>query len=139
MFFSQLDEQDRGYLHSFLDRVVIKKGEKLFRAGDESKGVFFLESGRLGVQTLTGFENKTQIVALLDPGAPIGEKGFADTTQRKMTIIAIEDCLLLHLSAENFKQIETEQPQLAIALLKKLLRVGALRLQASSDRLAQVL
>lgn len=131
------DEQKK--VLPYLQEVHLAKGKSLFRPGDESDGVFFLEKGQLGVQTKTGFEDKKQVVALLDPDAPIGEKGVAENGKRGMTVIAIENAKLFHLNSNDFGKIERSDPIIAIKVLKKLLLISSLRLQSSSDRLAHVL
>lgn len=139
MNFTYLSENDNKVISTFMIRIEIARGEVLFQPGDEAKGVYFLEKGRLGVQTKTGFEDRQQVVALLDPGAPIGERGFAFSDKRGMTVVAIEDSSVFFLSANDFSKIEASNPSVAIIILKKLLSAASLRLQASSERLAHVL
>lgn len=139
MSFSQYSVEDKSYLQPFLEEVQLKKGEILFSPGKRADGVFYIVKGRLGVQTFTGFEKKTQVVALLDPGAPVGEKALSTVGVRGMTVTAIEDSTLSYLSHDNFLKLEKEHPTLAIRLLKHLLRTSSLRLEANSIRLAHVL
>lgn len=139
MILANLSKTEHDELFIHLEEVKVGCGEYLFRPGDASSAVFFLKSGRMGVQTSTGFEDKQQVVALLDPGAVIGEKGLATDDSRKMTVVAIEDCVLLSLGVEDFTKLEKSDPALAVKILKGLLNVAVLRLQASSKRLAHVL
>jgi CRP-like cAMP-binding protein len=139
MVLTKLSDTEQEEISPFLEERKLLRGEVLFSPDDVAEGVFFVIKGRLGVQTRTGFEDKQQIVALLDPGSPIGEKGLAERGPRKMTVVAIEDSVLSYLPADCFKQIEKSHPELAIKVLKKLLGIAALRLQANSERLAHVL
>jgi len=139
MVLSSLSSSEHDELISYLKEVKASRGEYLFRPGDVADGVFFLKSGKVGVQTSTGFEDKQQVVALLDPGAAVGEKGLTARGPREMTVVAIEDCVLYSLGADAFTKLEKSNPGLALKILKKLLNVSALRLQASSERLAHVL
>jgi len=134
-----LSQKEHDDFMSYLEEVKVSRGEYLFRSGDSAEAVYFLKIGKIGVQTLTGFEDRQQVVALLDPGAVIGEKGLTTNAPRKMTAVAIEDCVLYFLGAAAFAKLENSNPCLALKILKKLLNVAALRLQASSERLAHVL
>jgi CRP/FNR family transcriptional regulator, cyclic AMP receptor protein len=120
-------------------QIVLKKGETLFRTGDVANGVFFLEKGRLAVLKETGFNDRTQVVALLEPGASVGEGGVLGDTPRSATIMAIEESLLFCLSRGTLVALAEKDPQILIRILKRLLYTTNLRLQKSSERLAHIL
>jgi CRP/FNR family transcriptional regulator, cyclic AMP receptor protein len=120
-------------------QVTLRKGDILFRVGDVADSVFFLEKGRLAVMKETGFNKRTQVVALLEPGASVGEGGVLDNSLRTATITAIEESLLYCLSGKKLADLAKQDPQLLIRLLKRLLYVANLRLQKSSERLAHIL
>ena len=139
MVLASLSVAEHDELMPYLEEVYTSRGEYLFRPGDSADAVFFLTRGKAGVQAPTGFEDRQQIVALLDPGAAVGEKGIAGRSRREMTVVAIEDCVFYSLGIDAFTQLEQANPSLALKILKKLLGISALRLQASSERLALVL
>jgi len=139
MNISHFSEEENNLLNTYMTHISLSRGETLFQPGEDADGVFFLERGRLGVQTKTGFEDRQQIVALLDPGAAVGERGLAFSGKRGMTVFAIEDSVVFYLSAGDFKTIEKAHPAMAVKMLKKLLGTTSLRLQANSERLAHVL
>jgi CRP-like cAMP-binding protein len=91
------------------------------------------------VQNKTGFGEKMQVVALLDPGAPVGEKGLLGPRPRGATLVAVKDSKLLTLSGDAFDILADKSPVLAIKLLKFLLNRVSLRLEKSSERLTHVL
>ncbi len=139
MILAKLTQSEQEIVFSYLQEVKVAKGELLFSPQDAAEGVFFVKSGRLGVQTPTGFADRCQIVALLEPGSPIGEKGLTQNGLRNVAVAAIEDSVLYYLTAADFAEIEQSTPSLAIKILKLLLAVTALRLLAGSQRLAHVL
>lgn len=134
-----LSESEIQQVLPFFKEVVLEKGKCLFRPGDDAKGLFFLEKGQVGIQTKTGFEDKQQVVALLSPGAAVGEKGITGQEKRGMTVIAIEDSTLLFLERAHFTKIEESHPHIAIKILKRMLSISSLRLHGCSERLAHVL
>ncbi|MFN2353052.1 MAG: Crp/Fnr family transcriptional regulator [Desulfopila sp.] len=139
MFLTQLNEEENRVLKPHLEEVLLGVGEKLYTPGERAQGIFFLQSGRLGVQTSTGFEDKQQVIALLDPGAIVGENGLAGPALRVMTVYALQDSVLVFLSTEAFSALERREPRLAFTILKKALSTASMRLQANSERLAHVL
>ncbi len=136
---SKLSKQDREEIFSHLSEDGLERGETLFLPGDEAQGVYFVKSGRLGVQTETGFADKTQVVAFLDEGAPVGEGALAGETTREVKVSAVEKTTVYHLSVEAFAELEDANPALAVRLLKRLLGITTVRLRANSKRLARVL
>jgi CRP/FNR family transcriptional regulator, cyclic AMP receptor protein len=139
MVLASLSATEHDEILPYLEEVQVNRGEYLFRPGDPADAVFFLKSGKVGVQTSTGFEDRMQVVALLDPGAAVGEKGLVTTGSREMTVVAIEDSVLYSLGEGAFTKLEKSNPDLALKILKKLLKVSSLRLRSSSERLAHVL
>lgn len=136
---AQLTKEENEELESFLKRVSLKENEVLYRAGDGADGVFFLQYGRLAVMTRSGFAEKERAVALLDPGAVVGEGALAGRVKRGMTVTAVEASELLFLSIEKFSKLEEYHLPLASKILKVLLRAAVLRLTENSKRLAHVL
>ena len=74
--FNFLDKAETETLLAVMERVSYEAGDQIFQKGDPADCLYFLVSGRVAVQNKTGFGERTQVVALLDPGAPVGEKGL---------------------------------------------------------------
>ncbi len=123
----------------FIVEKSFDAGEKCFVPGRNSGGVYFLLNGKLAVLIETGFENRKQVVALLESGAVVSEAGLLEHQKHHNSVVAVEKSELVYLSHENFLVIEERYPHIAIKILKKLLRVTHLRLVEGSKRLAHVL
>jgi len=95
--------------------------------------------GRLAVQKRTGFGDRTQAVALLDPGAPVGERVLTGAEKHGATLLAVEKTILFSLSYQSFTDMKKDVPLLAVQLLELLLKRTSLRLEKSSERLSHVL
>lgn len=122
-----------------LTEVRLASGETLFRVGEQSTIVYFLVTGRLAVRKNTGFAEKMQVVALLDPGAPVGEGAIFPGRVHSATVVAVEDCRLVALDGTGLDGLAAKNPVLAWKIIHRLLYVTSLRLQKNSDRLARVL
>jgi CRP/FNR family cyclic AMP-dependent transcriptional regulator len=137
--FSFLSTEERAVLSVAATPVIVKKGSVLFHAGDAAEAVFFIESGRLAVLKKTGFHEKTQVVALLEPGATVGEGGALGDSFRTATVVAIDESVLFCLNHGSLAALGEEDPPMLIRILKRLLYVSNVRLQKSSERLAHIL
>ncbi len=134
-----MDENDWQSLYSYCSRKRLSAGQILFDYGEPGKMVYFVENGRLAVHKFTGFQKKMQVVALLDKGSLAGESALLEKHCHKTKVTVIEETNLLCLSAEKFKTLEKEEPELALRFFRYLLTVTSLRLEKTSERLAHIL
>jgi CRP/FNR family transcriptional regulator len=139
LLFPRFAQCDVKLLLSLMKEVSLDKGDILFSSGDSGSDIFFVVEGRLAVQKRTGFGDRTQAIALLDPGAPVGERALLGTGKHSATLLAVEKTLLFSLSYQNFAEIKEASPLLAVSLLELTLERVSLRLEKSSDRLSHVL
>jgi len=137
--FQFLTSDEYVQLRPFISPRVLEKGKELFHAGELAENIFFLETGMLAVLKETGFNDRTQVVALLEPGASVGEGGLLDNFFRSATIVAIEESLLYCFERQGLKALEEKNPFLLLKIIKRLLYAVNMRLQKSSERLAHIL
>ena len=134
-----LDENEARYLFNCMESVHYKAGNQLFGHGEIGDCVYFVVKGRVAVQNRTGFGVRMQVVALLDSGAPVGERGLLGNANRGSTVVAVKDSELLVLSRSAFDELVRDNSLLAVTFLQYLLGRITLRLQKCSERLAHVL
>ena len=134
-----LEEREARVLLQGMAPVALSAGEDLFGLEDPADCLYLLVSGRIAVRKRTGFGNRMQVVALLDPGAPIGEGGLLNGQSRGATLTAVSESHLLVLSRQGFNELAATNPEITFQLLKWLLERVSLRLRKSSERLAQIL
>lgn len=133
------EKEEAVFLLKSMGFSEIPAGATLYEEGDASDGFFILVSGRIAVKKQTGFSDRKQVVALLDPGAPLGEAGLLDFPARGATLIAVTDSSLISLSRQAFSEMVTVNPVLGVKILSWLMEKLTLRLRKSSERLALVL
>lgn len=115
-------------LMKVLKRVDAKKGEAVFRQGDESDSMFFVESGRLDVELeLEG--GKLIRLKKVGPGAVFGEMGIYTAAPRSATVRAAEKCVLYKMTTKKLEAVEKRAPMLVTALNRFMIKM-------LSDRLA---
>jgi len=104
-------------LMKVLKRVEVAKGEVLFRQGDISDSLFFVESGRLDVE-LEMEGRKILRLKKVGPGAVFGEMGIYTREPRTATLKATERCVLYMMTTEKLAAVEKRAPMLVSALHK---------------------
>ncbi len=137
--FAFLDAEEQQRLAVVASEISLAQGAFLFEVGDQAAEVFFLAQGRLSVLKKTGFHRKMQIVAILEPGAIVGEAGLLVGHIHKTSIRSIEEAHLFCLKRQDIEALEHTDPQLVVQLLKRLLQVSSLRLEKTAERLTKVL
>jgi CRP/FNR family transcriptional regulator, cyclic AMP receptor protein len=108
-----------------------KAGEVLFAAGDAGDGCYLLDRGLLKV-TLTSSRGEERTIAILGPGAVVGELSMIDGRPRSASVVALNDCLLRFTSREAFAKFMATHPEAYQALVAIL----AFRLRQADEGLA---
>jgi len=139
LLFPHFTRADVEIMLPLMEEIGLGAGDVLFCLDEIGDKLFFVVKGRLAVQKRTGFGERTQVVALLSPGAPIGERFLLSDNSHGATVVAVDDSLLLSFSNEVFSDLKKKHPFLALVLLEFLLDRASLRLRKNSDRLSHVL
>ena len=90
--------------------------ELLFAAGDVGDGCYRLEQGLLKVVVESTNHGEERIVALLGPGAIVGELSMIDGLPRSASIIAMRPCALRFVSREAFELKAKAHAEIGVAL-----------------------
>jgi glutaminase len=108
-----------------LERRRFLPGERVVAAGAPSRELFLVERGQASVSVpLAGHVRRR--LSTLGPGMSFGEAALLDGGRRTADVLAdtMLDCLVL--SVDAFEELLTDQPDVAAAVLRNLLRsVGA--------------
>ena len=134
-----MEVNDRKMLYAFCSERSLLVGELLFDYNEPGKSLYFIEEGRLAVHKFTGFQEKMQVVALLEKGSIVGESGLLRNHVHQSKITVVEDCRLMSLSAQQYQKMQNENPDLALRFFAYLLKITTLRLEKTSERLARIL
>ena len=81
--------------------IVAPEGDVLFREDDEGDCAYIIESGRVQISVERG--GKYVDVATLGHGEIVGEMAIIAAGRRSATAIALEECKLLRIEAEQFR------------------------------------
>jgi SulP family sulfate permease len=114
-------------LAGHLERVSVPEGTVLLHQDDPPGDVYVLESGRLGVQTVTA-EGKRIRLRTLRPGVVVGEIAHYTGVARTADVVAEAPSVVLLIDRESIERLEAEEPELAARLHRWLATTLAERL-----------
>ena len=83
--------------------------EVLFLAGDPGDGLYRLDEGLLKV-SIASASGAERILAILGPGAVVGDLAIIDGLPRSATVTALRDCKLRFLSRAAFDAFVAREP-----------------------------
>jgi diguanylate cyclase (GGDEF)-like protein len=129
--FSQLIEEELLIITKVLKTVYVRKGEDIFKEGDNGKELFILSSGAMsayGTQS-DGTQRKLFDVKL---GDFFGEMSIIAHEPRSATITATEDSVLIKLAEADFYRIISDYPVTGYKILRTIGIVQNLWLDQSS-------
>lgn len=121
-------------LAAYLVPVNLSTGETLFPEGAVDRNLYMVESGSLSVHYQDAKERIR--LALVGPGAMLGEGAFFAHRPRRATVQASTPSRLWCLTALRYSELANRQPALALALVVMAGQVLARRASDSRRRVA---
>jgi CRP/FNR family transcriptional regulator, cyclic AMP receptor protein len=117
--FSGLDASAADALRASMNLVKLRKGQSLFKEGDDGDHLFVVSSGKvkLGTKSIDGREN---LLMILGPGDMFGELSLFDSGPRTATATAVTDSKLLALGQDKVIPWVKEHPEVSLQLLARL-------------------
>jgi CRP/FNR family cyclic AMP-dependent transcriptional regulator len=97
-----------------------RKGKIIFRQGDPSDAVFYIQSGKIKT-TVVSEEGKEAVVALLGTGDFFGEGCLTGQPQRLATVSALTECVIVRISKTDITRVIHEEPAFAELFISHLL------------------
>ncbi|MDD4952096.1 MAG: SulP family inorganic anion transporter, partial [Desulfovibrionaceae bacterium] len=121
-----------------LQKVEVKKRQYVFRQGDLSDVMYFIEKGFLNVELeLDG--GKVLRLKKMGPGAVFGEMGFYTKTPRSASVVAAEACVIYRLTRERLEAIQARSPKLVSAFNRFLVNLLAARVAEANVKVRDLL
>lgn len=117
--FCDLGACSRSFLEANSIPMEYRRGNILFREGDESSAVFVICSGRVKVSA-TSREGRTLILRVASAGDVLGIGAALRGEEYEVTVEAIEPCRVRALRAKLFKQMLLEYGDASLAAARAL-------------------
>ncbi|HET9529489.1 MAG TPA: Crp/Fnr family transcriptional regulator [Blastocatellia bacterium] len=122
--FGELEEPELRALASRAVETRLSRGEVLFLAGEEARGLYVIAEGAVRAFR-ESIEGREQVIHVERAGATIAEVPVFDNGAYPSTVAAEEDSVILFIDKRDVRRLCLERPQIAIAALKVL--AGRLR------------
>lgn len=129
-FRARLDLFQWRTLGSYLAAYEMRGGDLLIRQGDADRTAYFIASGSLQVYR-RGTPGASVRIALLRPGALVGETGLFSDQPHSATIEAMTAAQVWAMHLPRFEELSARAPAIAIEFLRAAGAVMAARLRAN--------
>jgi CRP/FNR family transcriptional regulator len=145
LLFSSLAAEELDELASRASERRLSKGEILFVAGEEARGLFVVVQGT--IRAFRGSGGREQVIHVEHAGATLAEMAVFDDGPYPATAAADENSTVLFIDKHHFQQFLLDHPHVALSALKLLARrlrrhaelVESLSLREVGQRLARYL
>jgi cAMP-binding proteins - catabolite gene activator and regulatory subunit of cAMP-dependent protein kinases len=115
--------------------VSISKGNFFFRENDKAVSMFVLEQGRVVI--LKRWKEKEYLLRYFGKGDCFGEMALIDMGPRSASVLAVEDCQAIEISAESLYELYKKDLEQFTLIQMNIARELSRRLRAADERLFQ--
>jgi CRP-like cAMP-binding protein len=133
VLFEGFSAKECGELCQYLECFGAPSNATIIREGDAGGFLVIVLTGKIRVEKRAA-NGVNKEVALVSPGAFLGEMSLIDGKPRFATCVSVEPSDLAVLPRENLNALMLDNPRLAQKLLMMLLRLMAARLRVTTDR-----
>ncbi len=96
--------------------ISLDPGDYLFKTGDQTTGIFILNSGKLKVST-SALNNTERIIRIVTNHEIVGHRGFGGEWKYTISAIAMEKCELLEIPLKIFDMAFRTHPDFAYFMM----------------------
>lgn len=128
------DPQQSARLMTFLEKQVVEAEHYLMHQHDAPGGLYFLEQGQISIQ-LEMEDGSTVRLRKMDAGTLVGELGTYLHQPATASVITTQPSTLYHLSVAALHRLEHEEPEIASAFHRFMVRFLAERLTQTTETL----
>ena len=131
--FARLSPWDCAKLAEHCQEQSLDAGSTLFSEGDFGDSLYVIKEGLLEIFKKDGKNDLS--IALLRPGAMVGEMALIEGKPRSANVRAVEASRLLSLSKPDFDQLKKSDPEVATKFQDELLLLFSNRLRTTTEKL----
>ncbi len=117
--FAELDDASRLELASRCVTRTVGSGHVLFTAGESSRGLYMIESGRVRIYR-TSPDGREQVLHVEGAGRAVAELPLLDDGPYPASAVTTEETRLVFLPRASFEQLYRSHPDIAQAVIRAL-------------------
>ncbi len=114
----------------FFTRHEIRAGDLLIKQGETDRAMYLLARGSMQV-FVSGGPPGAHRIAILRPGAIVGEPGLFSDGPRMANVEAVTPCIVWALRGPRLEELAQRLPALALELVRAAAGVMTVRMRAS--------
>ena len=114
--FSQIPGEDLAQVALISTEEAREQGEEIFAEGEAGDALYLVLEGKVRVH------KQDRVIAELAERECFGEMAILDAAPRSATVTAVSDANLLKISREDFEEIMSEKPEIALGIIRVLSR-----------------
>jgi CRP-like cAMP-binding protein len=114
--FSQIPGEDLAQIALISTEESREQGEEIFGEGETGDALYLVLEGKVRVH------KQDRVIAELAERECFGEMAILDAAPRSATVTAVSDLNLLKISREDFEEILSEKPEIALGIIRVLTR-----------------
>jgi CRP/FNR family cyclic AMP-dependent transcriptional regulator len=119
--FKNLKEEQLQSIFQLCTKKVYKAGTVLFQEKEIGSVFYILLSGTVKIYTSSA-SGEEKILTIFKPGDSFGELSLLDGEPRSASAQALEDCILLTITAANFQSLMKDNFDIALNIMRELSR-----------------
>lgn len=116
--------------------VTVARDQFFFREGDPAESMFVLERGKVAV--LKRHAGSQHLLRYLEAGDCFGEMALMDLHPRSASVLAVEDCSALEISAGHLQQVGERDLEQFTLIQMNMGREVSRRLREADERLCRI-
>ena len=117
----ELNEDESAVFAEIMGVRKLSTDEVLISEGEPETTLFLLAKGKLSVTSEV--EGKEITMYTMKKGECAGTRSFIDSTKRKATLRAMDDCIVYTLEPDAFERLIDEHPRVVFKIMRALFRV----------------
>ncbi len=117
--FSNMDDEERGELHSLMTERIFQPGQAVMKEGDQGSTFHIIEEGEVEIW-IADTDGKKVVLDVFGPGKFFGELSMLSDEIRSASATTAERLVTLELSRDDFFTFLRRRPDAAIDVLTQL-------------------
>jgi len=118
--FKGLDEGQMEKILAVGKEISLKKGQPIFKEGQEANGVYILRKGSVELTTMLEKDLDLPISILRNPGDTFGTSALVPPYQYSLSARCAEDCILFTMATKAVRKLASEDHDIGCAIMTNL-------------------
>jgi CRP/FNR family transcriptional regulator, cyclic AMP receptor protein len=114
--FSQIPGEDLAQIALISSEETRDQGDEVFAEGEAGDALYLVIDGKVRVH------KQDRVIAELGERECFGEMAILDAAPRSATVTSLSESNLLKITREDFQEIMSEKPEIAMGIIKVLTR-----------------